>query len=192
MQLRRWRHPGLACIAALLCAALAARGAADEANRFEVRNAYVEFRDGQWLLDVRLDLNLSKTARRALEAGVPLNVRLEAEATTERRFLPDETVVALARQWQFAHDAIADRYVVSDATTGETVSHATPDEAFATLARISALPLAEASQLPPEERFEMHVRASIEIGDLPAAIKLLLFWKSWSRSTEWYVWSVRP
>ncbi len=192
MQLRRWRHPGLVCIAALLCAALAARGIAAEANRFEIRNAYVELRDGMWLLDVRLDLGLSKTARRAIESGVPLALKLEAEAISERRFLPDETVVSVVRQWQFTHDAIADRFVVRNPTTGEEVSHATPDEAFATLARISGLPLADTARLPPGERFDMRVRAAIEIGDLPAAIKVLLFWKSWSRSTGWYAWSVRP
>jgi hypothetical protein len=38
----------------------------------------------------------------------------------------------------------------------------------------------------------MRVRASVEIGELPAAIKMLLFWRSWSRSTDWYAWNVRP
>ena len=192
MHLTRRRHPGLVLIAALLLAALGFRAFAADDGRFEIRNAYVELLGDRWQLDVRLDLGLSEAARQAFDEGVPLTLMLEAEATTARRFLPDETVVSLTRKWQLAYDAIADRYVVSDPKSGERTSYATRDEALAALARISALPLADTRQLPQDGRFEMRVRASVEIGELPAAVKILLFWKSWSRSTDWYAWSVRP
>lgn len=192
MQLTRWRHPGLVFIVALLCAAAAARAAAQDDGRFEIRNAYVELRDGVWLLDVSLELGLSEAARQAFDEGVPLTLLLEAEATIARRLLPDETVVSLSRRWQLAYDAIADRYVVSNPASGEQGSHASRDEALAALSRISELPLADTARLPADGRFAMRVRASVEVGELPAAIKFLLFWKSWSRSTDWYAWSVRP
>lgn len=192
MQLTRWRHPGSVYVAAMLFATLCLRASAAEDGRFEIRNAYVEVVGDAWLLDVRLDLGLSQSARDAFDEGVPLTLLLEAEATTARRFLPDETVVSLTKQWQLAYDAIADRYVVSDPDSGEHTSHATREEALAALARISALPLADTTRLPQDGRFEMRVRASVEIGELPAAVKMLLFWKSWSRSTDWYIWGVRP
>jgi hypothetical protein len=176
----------------MLFAALVLRPAAADDGRFEIRNAYVELVADVWQLDVRLDLGLSEAASQAFDEGVPLTLLLEAEATTARRFLPDATVVSLTRQWQLAYDAIADRFVVTDPLSGERSSHASREEALAALARISALQLTDTSQLPPDGRFEMRVRASVEIGELPAAIKMLLFWKSWSRSTDWYVWSVRP
>jgi hypothetical protein len=52
--------------------------------------------------------------------------------------------------------------------------------------------IADTAQLPEGQRFDMRVRATVEIGDLPAAIRMLLFWKGWSRTTEWYAWKVRP
>jgi hypothetical protein len=139
-----------------------------------------------------VDLGLSRAARQAFDEGVPLTLQLEVEASTARRFLPDDTVVSMTREWRLAHDAIANRYVVSDPVTGEQGSHASQEEALAALARVSGLQFADTTQLPEGGRFEMRVRASVEIGELPAAIKMLLFWKSWSRSTDWYVWSVRP
>jgi len=192
VHLTRWRHPGLVIIAALLFAATALRATAADGGRFEIRNAYVEMLGGAWQLDVRLDLGLSQSARQAFDEGVPLTLQLEVEANTARRFLPDQTVVSLTKEWQLAYDAIADRYVVTDPVTGEHQSHATRAEALDALAHISKLQFADTTQLPTNGRFEMRVRASVEIGDLPTAIKVLLFWKSWSRSTDWYVWSVRP
>jgi hypothetical protein len=192
VQSLRWRHPWLVCCAALLCAAAFADARAQDQRRFEVRNAFVELKDDAWLLDVRLDLKLGKAAQQALDEGVPLVLVLDAEASVERRFIPDETVVSLTRRWQIAHDAISERYVVTDLEDDRQMSHASQEEALEALSRISGIGVADTGKLTPDGRFDMRVRATIEIGELPAAIRMLVFWKSWSRSTDWYAWSVRP
>ena len=185
---RRWL---ILCVA-LLGAAASLSARAQDGGRFEIRNAYVELVNDSWLLDVRLDLALADAAQQAFEEGVPLVLELEIEANLERRLLPDDTVVSLSRRWQLAHDAIAERFVVTDAESGAHVSHASQAEALEALARISGIEIADTATLPAGGRFDMRVRATVEIGDLPAAVQMLLFWKSWSRSTEWYAWKVRP
>ncbi len=188
MRGRRW----LMAFAALLGAVSVPFAAAQEAERFEIRNAYVELVNGEWLLDVRLDLALAEAARQAFEQGVPLVLRLEIEASVERRLLPAEDVVSMGRRWQLAYDAIAERYVVTDVRSGTHVSHASPEEAFEALGRIGGIVIADTATLPEGQRFDMRVRATVEIGELPAAVRVLLFWRSWSRTTEWYAWQVRP
>lgn len=188
------RLPGFVFFAALCCAL---PGAGVEAQdkpkaRLEIRNAFVELVDGAWMLDVRLDLTLGSAARQAFAEGVPLVLELEAEASTERRYMPDATVVELTRRWQLTYDAISERYVVTDRANGEHASHASEADALEALSRISGIEIAGSDKLPSDSRFDMHVRASIEIGDVPAAVRILVFWKNWSRSTEWYTWSVRP
>ena len=179
--------------AALLGAAgLPAARAQDADGRFDIRNAYVELVNGAWQLDVRLDLALADAARQAFDEGVPLVLKLEIEASVERRLLPADDVVEMTREWQLAYDAIAERFVVTDAATGAHVSHASQAEALEALSRISGITIADTATLPEGQRFDMRVRASVEIGELPAAVRLLLFWKNWSRTTEWYAWKVRP
>jgi len=182
----------LISLVVLLGTASAQPARAQDAERFEIRNAYVELVNGSWQLDVRLDLALGQAAQQAFEEGVPLTLRLEVEATVERRLMFDEDVVSMTREWQLAYDAIAERFVVTDAATGAHVSHATQAEALEALSRISGIAIADTNQLPEDNRFDMRVRATVEIGDLPAAVRMLLFWKSWSRTTEWYAWKVRP
>ena len=185
-------HRWVILLVALACAAAAFAARSQDAERFEVRNAYVELVNGSWQLDVRLDLALGQAAQQAFEEGVPLTLSLEVEATVERRLLLDEDVVSMTREWQLAYDAIAERFVVTDAATGAHVSHATQAEAIEALSRITGITIADTTQLPEGNRFDMRVRATVEIGDLPAAVRMLLFWKSWSRTTEWYTWKVRP
>ena len=188
MRGRRW----LISLVALSCAAAAFAARAQDAERFEVRNAYVELVNGSWQLDVRLDLALAQAAQQAFEEGVPLTLRLEVEATVERRLLLDEDVVSMTREWQLAYDAIAERFVVTDGATGAHVSHATQAEALEALVAHQRDHDRGHDELPEGKRFDMRVRATVEIGDLPAAVRMLLFWKSWSRTTEWYAWKVRP
>ena len=188
MRGRRWLH----AFAALIGAATALAGHAQEAGRFEIRNAYVERVNDAWQLDVSLDLGLADVARQAFQEGVPLVLELEVEANLSRRFLPDAEAVSMTRAWQLAYDAIAQRFVVTDIASGAHVSHATQEEAVAALSRLSGIVIADTSTLPEDRRFDMRVRATVEVGDLPAAVRMLLFWKDWSRSTEWYAWQVRP
>ena len=185
-------HRWFIFLVALSCATAAFAARAQDTERFEVRNAYVELVNGSWQLDVRLDLALAQAAQQAFEEGVPLTLKLEVEATVERRLLLDEEVVSMTREWQLAYDAIAERFVVTDGATGAHVSHATQAEALEALSRISGITIADTASLPEDQRFDMRVRATVEIGDLPAAVRMLLFWKSWSRTTEWYAWKVRP
>jgi hypothetical protein len=185
---RRW----LISLFALLGAAATLAAGAQEAERFEIRNAYVELVNGEWQLDVRLDLALADAARQAFEEGVPLVLKLEVEASVDRRLLPAEDVVSMTRRWQLAYDAISQRYVVTDVKSGSHVSHATQDEAYEALGRVSGIVIADTAKLPDGQRFDMRVRATVEIGELPAAVRMLLFWRSWSRDTEWYAWEVRP
>jgi hypothetical protein len=178
--------------AALLGTAAVPVAGADDGERFEVRNAYVELVNGEWLLDVRLDVALAEAARQAFAEGVPLVLRLEAEASIDRRLLPSDEVVSLSRRWQLAYDAISERYVVTDVKAGTYVSHASQEDAFEALGRIGGIVIADTATLPAGQRFDMRVRATVEIGELPAAVRMLLFWRSWSRTTEWYAWQVRP
>ena len=66
------------------------------------------------------------------------------------------------------------------------------EDLFEALGRISGIAIADTGTLPEGRRFDMRVRATVEIGEVPAAVRLLLFWRSWSRTTEWYAWKVRP
>jgi len=188
MRGRRWLIPFLA----LLGAAASCAAHAQDEGRFEVRNAYVELVNGTWQVDVRLDLALADAARQAFEEGVPLVLQLEIEASVDRRLLPSDEVVSMSREWRLEYDAISQRYVVTDVASGAHVSHATQDEALEALGRISGITISDTATLPKGQRFEMRVRATVEIGDLPAAVRMLLFWRSWSRTTEWYAWKVRP
>jgi len=182
--LQRWAVLWLGAL--LACATLAADA------RFEIRNAFAEPVDGVWQLNANLDLGLSEAALEAVAEGIPLTLVLEIEVSRERRFLPDAGVAELEQRWRLAFDALSERYVVTNLNSGAQSSYPSLEEAVGSLSRIRNLPMIDADLLEAGRRHEVSVRATVEIGGLPVAVKVLIFWRDWSRSTEWYTWSIRP
>ncbi len=179
-------------LAGVLACLPASTPALAQQERFDVRSAFVEPVEGVWQLGATLDLSLSRPAREALAESIPLELRLDIVVTGQRRFLPSETVAELEQRWRLSWDALAERYVVTQLNSGSLSNYQSLDQALESLSRIRGLPLIDATLLEPGRRYEVSVRATVEIGGVPAAVKVLLFWREWSRSTDWYTWSLRP
>jgi hypothetical protein len=175
----------------VLVGMLVALAAASAEPRFEVRNAYVEPLGGVWQMGARLELALFEEAEAALRDGVPLTVTLDVEVTTERRFLPDETVATLLQRWQLEYHALSERYLITNLNSGEQQAYATLPAALEALSQVRGLPVLDESLIQKGKRYDFGVRASVEVGGMPDTVKVLMFWREWKRSTEWYRWSVR-
>ena len=185
-------HAGLRRTAVLLIGLLLACGAVAQDGRFSIRNAFVEPVGGVWQLNAIIELGLSPAAEEALAEGIPLTLLLEILITKERRFLPDTEVASLEQRWRLAYDALSNRYVVTNVNSRAQSTFPALRDALDFLSSIRGLPLIDEPLLESGVRHEVSLRASVEIGGLPGAVRLLIFWREWSRSTEWYTWSLRP
>lgn len=171
---------------------LALAPALAQKDRFDIRSGFVEPVEGVWHLGATLDLSLSDAAREALAESIPLELRLDIVLTGERRFLPGETVAELEQRWRLAWDALSERYVVTHVNSGAQANFGSVEQALESLSRVRGLPLIDAALLEDGRRYEVSLRATMEIRGVPTAVRILLFWREWSRSTEWYTWSLRP
>jgi len=185
-------HAGLRRAAVALLGVLLACGAHAEDRRFAIRNAFVEPVADVWQLNAIIELGLSEAAQEALGEGIPLTMVLEVLVTRERSFLPDTDVAELQQRWRLAFDALSERYVATNLNSGAQATYATLDEALDSLSRVRGLPIIDAALLETGVRHDVSLRVSVEIGGLPDAVKLLIFWRDWTRTTEWYTWSIRP
>ena len=183
---------GLWCIALLWLGGMLALDAQAAEGRFEIRNAFAQPVDGVWQLSAIVDLSLSDAALDALAEGIPLTLVLDIVVTRERRFLPDEDVAELQQRWRLEYDALSERYVVVNLNSRAQATYPSLAEALDDLSRIDALPLIDEDLLVAGSRHDISLQASVEIGGISTAVKILVFWREWSRSTEWYTWSIRP
>lgn len=182
--------PRLALIGALSLPVLpAAPAVAEPSPPFGIRTAYVQLVEGVYLLSARLHLPLNDHLREALKDGVPLRLGVELEVNGSRRFWLDEGVASLRQLYQLQYDAVSDRYLVRNLNSGEQSSYPTLDDAVEQLTHISGLPVLDRALIQPGRRYEFNVRVTRDLGDIPQALRVLMFWTDdWHRVSEWYTW----
>jgi hypothetical protein len=177
------------CLACLVCMPVRAQ---DDPGRFEVRTATATLQNGVYYLDGRIEYRLSTDMREALEAGVPLTFRLDVELIRIRRFWPDVTHASLRQRYVLEFHALSERYIVLNLNSGEQVTFATLFSALNHLGRVDELPLIDAALLDDGRRYEVRLRAVLDVERLSGPLRLLAFWRrDWSVASEWYTWQLR-
>ncbi len=180
----------MAC-AGLLCAlCLAPAWAADsDSGGFIVRTAYTELLDGVYFLNADMDLGLSRDAIDALESGVPLTVEVQIEVIRHRSYIWDSTVATLTQRYQISFHALSRRYLVRNLNSGREESYESYRGAITALGHINDLPVIDASLLEKGERYDIRMRAVLDIKDFPAPLQLIAsLWSDWRLSSAWYRW----
>lgn len=187
------RHGSLGFRAAwLLCflATFAAPVFAD--TRLEVTAASVALDEGVFELDATLDLAIPEAGRRAIEAGLTLELDYQIEIARVRRYLPDAEVASLQQSYELSYHALSQRYLLRNLNTGEQQDFGTLQASLDRLAEVRGLPLLDSSLLESGSTYEFRVRAELNLRTAPDSLGWLLFWTDdWSATSEWYAWTLR-
>jgi hypothetical protein len=166
--------------------------AAEDHGRFEVRSASVELDNGVYLLNARIEYRLSSDSRDALNAGVPLNFRIDVEIIHSRRFWFDNTTAELRFRYQLEYHALSERYIVMNVNSGQQESFPSLFAALNFLGRVDKLPLIDAALLEEERNYRIRLRAVLDVERFPGPLRLLAFWRrDWSLASDWYQWPLR-
>lgn len=162
------------------------------AGEFEVRSAAARLVQGVYLVDARIDYELSDKALEALDSGVDLTIQLQIEVIRKRAFLPDALVAELRQDSTLTFEPLTQRYVVRNLNSGQKQSYATLFSALSNLGKITGLPVIDAALLDPDAQHRMRVRAVLDQNTLPGPLRLIAFWSSGFRLvSDWYGWTLR-
>ncbi len=176
----------------LFCLASLAAAAQPASGRFEVRSAYAQSRAGVYYVNAIVDYTLSEAAVQALQSGVPLTLEVQVAINRARRYWPDKNVATIRQRYQLEYHALSQRYVVRNLNSGEQDSYATLAAAVRRLGAISDLPLIDAALLEPDKRYEIRLRAVLDIRSFPGPLRLLAaFFDEWRLESDWYTWPLR-
>ena len=154
--------------------------------------ASVALDEGVYELDARLDLAIPEEGRRAIDAGLTLELDYHIEISRVRRYLPDAEVASLQQSYELSYHALSQRYLLRNLNTGEQQDFGTLQASLDRLAEVRGLPLIDSSLLEPGSTYEFRVRAELNLRTAPDTLGWLLFWTDdWSATSEWYAWTLR-
>lgn len=156
----------------------------------EVRSAYVNIDKGVFLLHARVEYPESTAIQNALRDGITLTFDLDARVERDRHLWFNAAIIDLTLRRELTYHAVSDRYVVRDTKNGDQSTFATLDDALDYLGKVDAWPIIVEPQLDGGN-YTISVRAGVRRGNLPSAMRAILFWTDdWVRVSEWYTWTL--
>ncbi len=164
---------------------------AETGTPFGVRSAYMELVDGVYLLSARIHVPVDDELRTVLRDGVALELELEIKVIRQRSYWLDEEVAALTQRYQLRYHAVSDRYIVRSLNGGEQQTFPGLEDALHEMTRIERVPVLDRTLISSDRDYEGRIRATMEVGEVPAALRWLMFWSDGGRrDSEWYTWRV--
>jgi hypothetical protein len=144
-------------------------------------------------LTAKVEIALPEEARKGIEAGLALRVVYEIALTRVRGYWPDATVAELEQTYELSYHALSQRYLVRNLNTGEQQDFGSLQAALEQLGDVRGLPVIDADLVRGDSRYEVYLRAVVDLSTTPAALQWLLFWTDdWSATSEWFIWPLRP
>ena len=180
-----WRLAVLSVLGALLLFGGEARG--DEG--IDVRSALTRLQAGVWFLDADIDYTLNETAIEALESGLALDIELTIRLTQRRRLIWDPTFAELKQRYQLQYHALTERYILRNLNSGEQASFGTLSSALLELGTVRSLPIIDDALLSRGERYDVAIRAVVDIKQLRGPLAVIrLLWNDWRITGDWVKW----
>ncbi|QVL48600.1 MAG: DUF4390 domain-containing protein [Thiocapsa sp.] len=189
-------HPWRFLLAGLMLAPLlllmsAASGAAKDGLRVEK----IETRlvDDTFFMNAVLDYRFSTEALEALENGVPLTILVQIQVRRVGAWLWEDSRVDLQLRYAIRYKPLSERYEVYRLPGTEGRSFVSRDAAIRALGEITDLSLIGASSLEDDADYEVQIRASLDIEELPLPLRPIAYLKpSWKLSSGWSKWPLTP
>ena len=161
------------------------------ATNFQVLDAETRLHHGVYLVDADIDFKLSAASREALENSVPLTMQLTLQVRKQRNWLWDQTVANLEQRYQLQYQSLAQQYVVTNLNSHQLHSFPTYAAAIEYMGRLRAFPLLDQTLLDADTRYEVRLRAELDISSLPAPLRPVAYVSNaWRLRSDWYRWTL--
>lgn len=161
--------------------------------KFSVNAAEVRRVDDAYLLDLTIDYGLSDLAIEALDNGVPLTVEVQLQVRAADAWVWNASLIEEHLRYRIQYKPLSERYQVTQLPGKDGATFVTREAAVAALGRIHDLHLVSAKQLAPEVDYEVHVRAYLDIEELPLPLRPMAYLRpAWKLESKWTSWPLNP
>jgi Domain of unknown function (DUF4390) len=169
--------------AGFVCAAFALLPFRAGADSVPLTNAEVRVEDERVVLNVDFALSLNSTLEEALQRGIPLYFLLEVDIQRPRWYWFDEKVLQHSTQYRVSYQPLTRQYRVASGLLSQTFDSLQEVERL--IGRVTARPIASASDLEKGSRYDVVVRLRLDQNQLPKPFQVnALASREWQLASE--------
>jgi hypothetical protein len=165
--------------------------AADASGSFRVTEISTRKGDESYLLNARMEINLNKGPKEALENGIPLVFELQIQTLEKHVWFWDIVVAEYKQVRQVQLHSLSRTYLVKDLGTGAQRSYIKLDDALQAAGSLRNFPVLDFDRMKDNQAYSVRLRGNLDIEALPTPVRLLAYVSSaWDMDSEWYQWQL--
>ena len=158
----------------------------------EIKKAQITWQDNSYQLSADIDYQLSDKALEALKNGVPLFWNVHAKIMQHRRYLWDNTVMALTLRYRLQYHALLNMYRVKDEYSGAVNNFSTLPAALDWMSTLRNVRLLSRIDIVPQAQYVVAIKVSFDRDALPLPLRPLAYINpQWYLSSEWTLWPLK-
>jgi hypothetical protein len=163
------------------------------ARDFDVEQVTTRLEEGTFVMDANIRYAFSERALEALDNGVPLTVEVHIQVRPVDDWIWQESLLDQRLRYRIRYKPLSERFLVSQLPGENGRTYVTRDAALAALGEIRDLPLVSPARLDPDRDYEVQVRVSLDIEELPLPLRPMAYlYPSWKQSSKWTKWPLEP
>jgi len=154
---------------------------------FSISDAKTRLVDDMYLLDAKLNYNLTEVTIDALQNGIALNLRLTVLIERERWYLWDERIATLKQRYKLKYYALRRQYVLEYLNTGKKETFSYLNALLAHIGKLEGFPLLDKRVIKPDDTYWIYLNIDLDIESLPVPLRPIAHLSSqWRLSSYWY------
>jgi hypothetical protein len=160
---------------------------------FEVVQVRTRLDGDNYLLDARIDYGFSDRALEALDNGVPLTLLVQLQVRPAKAWVWTENLTDLAFRYRIRYKPLSESYLVTQLPGRDGHTYVSRDAAIDALGEITDLHLLNHDRLDPETDYELRIRVSLDIEQLPLPLRPMAYLHpAWKQASDWTRWPLTP
>lgn len=176
----------------LLCSLLLLVPAPSWGQDITIKYANGWERDGLYLVDISIELELDEKIINALKHGVSLSFDVELQIRRQRRWVWDKLIEEARLKYELYHHPLSDDYLITNLNDGGREQFQTLDEALKYLGSIRNFPITVARKITGDKNYIGLIKAELNIEELPPPLQPISYVSSdWHLKSQWYEWIIR-
>lgn len=162
--------------------------------QFSISDAKTRLVDNVYLLDAKLNYQLTEVSIEALQHGISLTLVLAIMIERDRWYLWDEMIAKLKQRYEIKYYALSKQYVVKYINTGIEETFGSLESALTRIGNLENFPLIDKHLIKHKNAtYWVYLRIYLDIEALPAPLRPIAYLSSqWRLSSNWHLCSLQP
>lgn len=156
---------------------------------FEINYLNITELEDELRLDAEIKYKLNDEVEEALINGISILFQVEVLVKSQRKWTWDKTVSEISHTYKLNYHALSKQYIWENLDTGANDTFPDLDSALTHQGRISAMYIAETTNLFEKDQHFVQLRSRMLTDKLPLPLRIKSYFSpKWRLSSGWNVW----